>query len=294
MKILSILNPISGKNRNIRDDVIQKLMNSDLVIQYESTTLDRNATAIINEQVVEPEIIILSGGDGTISEAVQGLHSMNFNSKLLIIPSGTTNEIASNLGIDTTFEGVFERLSNPKSSETISIDYGLMANEITFTYSLSFGTFTELTYKTPQKLKNLFGYIGYLVYGFFTFRKINNQKLTILHDDHMIQGNFTFGTITNSKTIGGVLDLSKQNPILDDGLFEVLLIKSPNTWKKYRDIIKSIKNKDYDNSNFIQFKSSNLELQFDSAVDINIDGEFGGNFEKFTVDNITKSLFVIR
>lgn len=294
MKILAILNPVSGKkNINKNSDQFHRFKDRNLDIKFETTSLQINATEIINNQNIEPDILIISGGDGTISETVQGMYNMNFDGKILIIPTGTTNEIASNLNINSSFNENLSKISNPESINIKNIDYGVINNDITFVYSLSFGTFTSLTYKTPQRLKNIFGYLAYVIYGFISFRRIENHNITMKYEGTEINGNFTFGGVTNSKTIGGVIDLTEQSPKLDDGLFEIILIQTPKTAKQYRKILRSLRNKKYDDPMFIHIKTNELTIESNDQIDWNIDGEFGGSFKEIKIKNITKAIKVI-
>lgn len=292
MIILAIQNPISGKNN--KDDQISKFKEIPLGIRYHTTTKERNATTILHGQENEPNVIIISGGDGTISEVIQAVHDKDFSSKLMIIPSGTTNEIASNLNIKNTFEDNLNLLLDYDELETLSIDYGLINDSLTFTYSLSFGSFTHLTYKTPQKLKNVFGYLAYVLYGFLSFRGIENHELTISYDTIEIKDNFTFGGITNSKTLGGVINLSPFKPSLNDGEFEVILIKTPRRIKDYWNILKSIAKSDFSNDSFIHFKTRELSIKSKKGIKWNIDGEYSGEISDLFLRNIKEKIKIIK
>lgn len=295
MKILAINNPASGKKKLKQSDYqINNFKKSNLEIEYFETTIDNNATKILQNYESEPDVLVIFGGDGTISESIQGIHDKNFNSKVLIIPTGTTNEIASNLKISENINENIQILEGGNFDNLVDIDYGLINDEITFTYSFTFGTFTELTYKTPQKLKNILGYFAYILYGFFTFRKIYDYNMKFSVNNIEFEDNFTFGGITNTFTIGNIINLSQLEPKLNDGLFEVFLIRTPKNFKEYRNTIKSLRKNDFQNDRFLIFNTDRLTVKSKDEIKWNIDGEYGGSYTSLNVKNITNKIKIIK
>lgn len=292
VKVIVINNPKSGlKVRKNQNKIIEILKTSKVEYSYYLTRKEFNAYNIVLSLVSEPDLIIVSGGDGTISEVNNGMYQKGFKSSILVIPTGTSNEIVKNLEYNLSD---LLKLNFRDEKHVRKIDAGLLNDERIFSYSLTFGTFTSITYKTPQRLKNIFGYYGYIIYGFFSFRRLNSEKIRVSFENNEIEGNFTFGAITSSFTLGNIIDLKKINPRLDDGLFEILLIKKPKSFLEYRNILAGIKNGDYGSDLFIVLKTSKLTIQSESAIEVNIDGDYGGSYKTIEVENLRKySSFVV-
>ena len=286
MKVIIINNPKSGLSVNkSQNKIIEILESYEVEYSFFLTKKDYNAYDIVLALELEPELIIVSGGDGTISEVNNGLYQRGFKPNILVIPTGTSNEIVKNLEYNLSD---LLKLNFVDKKHVRKIDAGLLNGERIFSYSLTFGTFTSITYKTPQRLKNLFGYYGYIIYGLFSFRRLNSEKIKIYFEDKVIEGDFTFGAITSSFTLGNIINLKKINPLLDDGLFEILLIKKPKSYSEYRKILAGIKNGNYESDLFIVLKTSILTIQSENTIEVNIDGEYGGSYQTIKVENLRK------
>lgn len=288
-----IYNPKSGlRNNGEKTEIINYFKQQNYEYKLIETKLDFNPTDIMAQYHNEDyNIIITSGGDGTVSETIQAMHSLNIKLPLLILPTGTTNEIAQNLGlIEDSITTTLSRLEHPKYR---AVDYGLINNHDTFTYALTFGNFTEVTYETPQGLKNWLGYRAYLLYGFLSFRKIKTYHVHILSKEIDIKDDFVFGAISNSKSMGNIIKYEEKCIHLDDGLFEVLFIKRPKNVKQLRTIIHSLINNDYNNNMFLTFSTHELQVMSDKNITWNIDGEFGGKRKQVTVKNINKGIKLV-
>ena len=233
------------------------------------------------------DTILVAGGDGTLSEVVQGMQKNKIDAPLQIIPTGTTNELASNFLPDKPLETIVDNLF---SGDILSIDVGITDQNETVSYALSFGNFTEVTYRTPQKLKNLLGYKAYILFGFISFRRIKSYLMEITSSDRVIKDTFVFGVVSNTNTVGNVIVFDPESIQFDDGFYEVLLIKKPKTIAQLRDILKSLKKQSYDNDLFIQFKTDMITFESTKDIAWNHDGEFGGKSKTKELNIIQKRL----
>lgn len=289
VKILLIYNPSAGLRKLGELNTIKKFFDKNKYdYDYKETKKDHGPYEILKDANHDYDAIVSCGGDGTISQTVQGIESFNFTCPLLIVPLGTTNEISQNLGLhDDSLEKILERLNRYEIRE---VDYGLINNNKTFTYVLTFGNFTEVTYNTPQKMKNWLGYRAYVLYGFLTFRRINTFRVLLKSDIAKVGGNYVFGSISNSLSVGTIFHYNREDTSLSDGLFEVLLISKPNSVKELRLILTGLIQKKYDNQMFTVFRTNSLDIQTFVDVDWNIDGEFGGTYQVLNVTNQQKKL----
>lgn len=292
MKVIVIFNPASGLRKNNEFEMISDfLKNREIDFDIVETTIEVGPYQILSKVVEAYDSIITCGGDGTISETIRGIHDFGFKLPLLIVPIGTSNEIAQNLGLgDDSLLKILNRLVENK---TTCVDYGVVNNKDTFTYALTFGNFTDVTYKTPQKMKNWMGYRAYLLYGFLSFRRVKSYRLQLESNDYKISGNYLFGTISNSATIGNIIRYDKDSFSLSDGEFEVLLISKPRSVKEIRLIIIGLLQNDYTSEMFTTFKSNQLSIKSQDEIDWNIDGEFAGTYNKLDVNNIHQKIKII-
>lgn len=285
-----IYNPKAGISK---DDELAQVLNyfKEEKIAYHLflTEIDLGPKDILSKITMEYDYIVVGGGDGTVSQVIHAMHDLKIDVPLQVIPLGTSNEIASNLNISSDLS---ESLPLAKKENLKNLDYGLFNEDKVFTYALSFGNFTEVTYKTPQKLKNYLGFSAYVLFGFLSFRKIKSYDLEVISDDKKLNGEYIFGSFTNTKSVGTIIQFSDDLVNLNDGLFEVLLIKKPKNVKEFRMIINGLIKQNYDDSAFVIFQSKSLKVSCNKDIAWNIDGEFAGNNKEAIVNLKSKSLQV--
>ncbi len=287
MKAILIYNPKSGvKKRDEYGRILQYLQKASIDYDLHETLPDFGPYEILGmlkEQKADYDVIIASGGDGTISHTVHGMHCHDFDCPLLILPTGTTNEIAQNLKIDELeLEEILGRLHPMKTKK---FDYGQVDEQQTFVYALTFGNFTEVTYRTPQKMKNWLGYRAYILYGLVSFRKIHSYHIAVKTSDLNFSGEYVFGSISNSKSMGNIFHFDPDSYALDDGEFEVLFIKKPRSVKDLRLILQGMLHNDYSGKMFVTFKSKELCIRSSKPIAWNIDGEYGGDKKTIRIKN---------
>ncbi len=292
MTVLVIFNPKAGISKNNEREIIENyLKENNYDYEFHLTEIDFGPFEILESLEHKYDLIITCGGDGTISHTIHGMHTYLWNCPLLIVPIGTTNEISQNLGLDKN--DLVKTLSLIEEMNYKEVDYGLMNENKTFTYALTFGNFTEVTYNTPQKIKNWLGYRAYILYGFLSFRRIKTYRVQIKSDNARVSGNYVFGAISNSTSMGNIIHFDEKEVSLSDGLFEVLLISKPNSVKELRLILSGMMQNNYENEMFTVFKSKTLNIMSKEKIDWNIDGEFGGTYDEIVVENLQKSIKLI-
>lgn len=280
---LFIYNPKAGvSKRDELNEFIHCLNQSNIRFDLFLTDLNYGPIEIMNQVEHDYEGYIIAGGDGTVSQMVQGLYEHEVRKPLIILPIGTANEIAKNLG---NVAHITDILSNLENLTERKVDLGVLNNTNCFTFALTFGNFTEVTYKTPQNLKNWLGYRAYLIYGFLTFRRIHAYGLKVRIDDESFSGSFVFGGITNSKSVGGIFHYDENAIELSDGLFEVMLIRKPRNVSQIRQILKGMMSCEYDNEMFVMRQCKEIEIESDTIISMNIDGEFAGDMNRFKATN---------
>lgn len=227
------------------------------------------------------DLIVCSGGDGTLNEVIQGV--MRSENKLPIgyIPAGSTNDFARGVGIPRNIIDAVQWIIDGKK---YPCDIGSF-NDKFFTYIAAFGAFTEVTYETSQQVKNVLGHVAYVLNGISRLKNIKSYHMKITYDDEIIEDNYIFGMVTNSSSVAGLLSLN--NFLLDDGLYEVTLIKTPGNPLDLQRIIHSLLNIDIDiDTAYIKsFRTSKIRFECDDELQWTIDGEFGGAYKTVDVCN---------
>ena len=219
--------------------------------------------------------------DGTLNEVIQGV--MRSENKLPIgyIPAGSTNDFARGVGIPRNIIDAVQWIIDGKK---YPCDIGNF-NDKFFTYIAAFGAFTEVTYETSQQVKNVLGHVAYVLNGISRLKNIKSYHMKITYDDEIIEDNYIFGMVTNSSSVAGLLSLN--NFLLDDGLYEVTLIKTPGNPLDLQRIIHSLLNIDIDiDTAYIKsFRTSKIRFECDDELQWTIDGEFGGAYKTVDVCN---------
>lgn len=227
------------------------------------------------------DLIVCSGGDGTLNEVIQGV--MRSEKKLPIgyIPAGSTNDFARGVGIPRNIIDAVQWIIDGKK---YPCDIGSF-NDKFFTYIAAFGAFTEVTYETSQQVKNVLGHVAYVLNGISRLKNIKSYHMKITYDDEIIEDNYIFGMLTNSSSVAGLLSLN--DFLLDDGLYEVTLIKTPGNPLDLQRIIHSLLNIDIDiDTAYIKsFRTSKIRFECDDELQWTIDGEFGGAYKTVDVCN---------
>ena len=141
------------------------------------------------------------------------------------IPSGSTNDFARSIGLNGNSTDIARQIMTGSPRK---LDIGAF-NQLYFSYVASFGAFTEASYNTPQSLKNRLGHLAYLLEGVKDLSTIEPCHMKIVHGDEIMEGNYIWGAVCNSTSIGGMIRLNKELVDFNDGLFEVMLIKMPKT-----------------------------------------------------------------
>lgn len=234
------------------------------------------------------DIIICAGGDGTLSQCIQGI--MKSPNKLTIgyIPAGSTNDFAQSLNIPKNIMEAVQWIINGKPK---NCDIGRFNNDY-FTYIVAFGAFTNITYETPQKIKNTLGHVAYILNGLTQLTSIRSKHMRIEYDNNIIEDDFLFGMVTNSSSVAGLLSIN--DFMLDDGTFEVVLIKQPSNLIQLRQIVHSLLNisEEIDKDYIKFFRTSKIKFTSldNQPTTWTRDGEYGGDSTQCTISNCQKAL----
>ena len=232
------------------------------------------------------DLVVCSGGDGTLDETVTGMVESGFKTPIGYIPAGSTNDFGGSLSLPKNMLKAAEIIVEGKS---FPCDIGAF-NEDVFVYIAAFGLFTEVSYETDQDTKNMLGHMAYLLEGMKRLSSIKSYPMRISYEDKIIVDDFIFGMITNSTSVGGFKNITGKNVKLDDGVFEVTLIKRPKNPIELNNIIVSLLNHDVDTGVMYCFRAASLVLESTEPVAWTLDGENGGSHKSVHIKNIWKGM----
>lgn len=290
-RMLFIFNPKSGKGliRNKLMDIIDVFVKGGYEVVVHPTQGTKDAERMAKIMAEEVDLIVCSGGDGTLDEVVTGLMEVHANVPLGYIPAGSTNDFANSLEIP---RDMVKAAQDIIEGHMYSVDVGSF-NDDNFIYVAAFGIFTDVAYQTDQNLKNMLGHLAYVMEGAKRIFDVKTYHLRVEANGEVHEGEYIYGMITNSHSVGGFKNLVGTDVEMDDGLFEVTLIKKPNNPLELNEIIVALVNA-YDNTNMIDaFKADSLYIQSDEAIPWTLDGEYGGDHKEVQIKNRKRALDIL-
>ena len=237
----------------------------------------------------EYDIIVVCGGDGTLNEVITGLMQTGINCKLGYIPSGTLNEWSSGLNISRSIQRAASDIINGKE---ISLDIGKFGDKY-FSYTASFGAFTSASYSAPQEIKNVLGQAAYFFEGIKSLNSIKPVHLKFTCDEREIEGDFLFGAVSNSMSVGGIVKFDESVVKLNDGKFEVLLIRKPDNILKLQPLVDGILRQELDREGMEFFHTKEITVIGGDGLSWTLDGEFAEGSQTVKIENIHNAINLI-
>ena len=295
-KLLFVYNPRAGKEmlKPRLSDVLDIFVKAGYEVTVHPTQAYRDAYYQIKEyEVGKYNLIACSGGDGTIDEVATGMMKRREMGKDVVpvgyIPAGTTNDFAKSLHIPRK---PLAAADNAVKGVSFPCDIGKF-NDSVFVYIAAFGIFTDVSYETDQAVKNVLGHMAYILEGAKRIFNIPSYKIKVEHDGEVIEDEFIFGMVTNSRSVGGFSNMVGKNIVFDDGLFEVTLIKTPKNPIALQEIIAALLIEQVDTKHMYTFKTR--KITFDSVEEIpwTLDGEFGGEQDYVEIENVQKAMEIM-
>ncbi len=299
-KALFILNPHSGKGqiRNHLLEIVDILVKDGYEVTVYPTQEQGDASRAMRERKKSYELIVCSGGDGTLDEIVTGMMQSGFKTTIGYIPAGSTNDFANSLRIPSTMKKAAETVVN---GTVFSCDVGRFNDDV-FVYIAAFGLFTEVSYGTRQEMKNMLGHMAYLLEGVKHLQNIKSYHLKVTSvsengETTVIEDNFVYGMVTNSYSVGGFKSIAgnvfKGKIALDDGLFEVTLIRTPRNPMELNSILAALAIQNIDTQYMYSFKSGRLVIESEEEIAWTLDGEFGGTHTQVTLTNEKRAMDIM-
>lgn len=292
-KMLFIYNPNAGKGllKSKLSDVLDIMVKADYELTVYPTQCYRDAYHKIVHMDERYDIVVCSGGDGTLDEVVTGMMKRDKEKRIPIgyIPTGTTNDFASSLHIS---RDILEAADTTVHGKKFACDVGRFNKDI-FVYVAAFGLFTDVPYQTDQKLKNALGHAAYVLEGVKRLSNIPSYHIKVTSGDMVIEDEFMIGMITNSRSVAGFRGIMGKDVRFDDGEFEVMLIKKPKSLIGLQEIITALLVENFDTKHMYTFKTSDMILESNEEIPWTLDGEYGGQHDMVHIVNKKHALEIM-
>lgn len=291
--LVFIYNPHAGKARikGKLSDVVEIFAQNGYEVIIKPTRKHGDATEYAREYAAEMNCdrIVCSGGDGTLSEVVTGIVQAGIRIPVGFIPAGTTNDFGYSMKIPGNILNAAFLASN---CTPVPSDVGEI-NGATFIYTAAFGLFSDVSYATPQNVKNILGRMAYILSGASKLYNVKSYHLMLDYDADVqnseesvherIEGEFIYGMISNSDSVGGFHGIAGKGVQFDDGIFEMILIRKPHNIIELTDIVNELLNKKLDSENIVYARVSNVNLVSSEELPWSLDGEYGGNMPQAAI-----------
>ena len=243
---------------------------------------------IISEYDGSIDMILCSGGDGTLNHVMNAMMEMKKKPTLSYIPAGSTNDFAKGIGIPAQRAKAIEVAVNGKP---YTYDVGRM-NDKYFNYVAAFGAFSKVSYATDQELKNVIGYAAYVISAVAELpQNIGySTHLKVEADGIREEGDYLFGAVSNSASVGGMNLFGETMIRQDDGIMELLLIRSPKNLAEFNAIIAALATKEEGNPYITYRQVAHVSIEAEEEMEWTLDGEYGGSYKKTDITVINKAI----
>ncbi len=290
-KLLFVLNPKAGKAqvKNHLLKIIDIFIKGGFEVTVYVTQEKGDALRAVHEREDGYDMLVCSGGDGTLDEVVTGMVKSGKSLPIGYIPAGSTNDFAGSLHIPKNMEKAAQIIME---GNKFACDIGAFNRDV-FVYVAAFGMFTDVSYGTDQEMKNMIGHMAYILEGMKRLAAIKSYRMRFLYDDTVIEGDFLFGMVTNSVSVGGFKRITGKNVELNDGELEVTLVRKPSGAIELNRLLAALVDRDMENELIYWFKTARLQVESDEEVAWTLDGEFGGSHKEVLIEDYREAMEIM-
>lgn len=282
-KLLFILNPTAGKKKiaGVLSDVLRIFCAHGYAPTVLVTERSGHAVELCRDNVQDYELVVCAGGDGTLNETVNGLLISGANVPVAYLPCGTTNDLANTLGLSTDLR---KAAKDAVEGDEINLDIGSF-NGRNFVYTASFGAFTKASYGTPQSVKNALGHLAYVLEGVKQLGSLKSTHVKIVTEKEELEGDYLFGSVSNTTSLGGIITIDKERVRLDDGEFELMLVDMPHNVLDFSKLLTQISGARFGDMIHLSSAAS-ISMEMVEDTDWTLDGELEKGEKVFQIQNL--------
>ena len=291
-QLLLIMNPAAGtKKANPHlSEILSVFTRAGYACLTFMTQKRGDGTALAAQYAEKADLIVCIGGDGTFNEVISGVVRAGAKTPIGYIPAGSTNDFAASLGLP---KNVIQAAQSIVAGQPVPYDVGRFRDRY-FTYVASFGAFTRTSYATSQSVKNALGHLAYVLEGILELTSLRRYHAAITLDTGAREeGDYIFGAVSNSTSVGGILTLDKRVVDMNDGQFELLLVKYPRNMTELAEIIRALSSQHYDSPTLIFRTASRLSVSADPGMDWTLDGEYARGSAAIEIENLHSAVNIM-
>ena len=281
------LNSSSGRKSQFINRVLSKLKENNSVDYFETKTINQAKKIFKDFNQKNYDRLIVAGGDGSVSFAINELIKNDFNFKddfaIGYIPAGTANLLQAELSMNKKVDDIVNVLvsNNYKSSNLVKI------NENYFFLMAGIGWDAKVVHSINSKIKKILGKIIFGIKGFQYFLFMNNKKLNVTFDGQFYQADWILSS--NTKYYAGHHKINKTN-IFEDKLV-TYIFKDLTRISLLYSIFLIILNGDLSkNKNVITTYSQNITIEGNDLIPVQIDGDNFGSYKKIHLNQSNKKM----
>ena len=280
-KLLFIVNPRAGKTKSAAPlfEAVAAFSRAGYLVRVYVTEAGGQARDIAAKWGGRYDMVVCAGGDGTLNETISGLMALEQRPPLGYLPNGSTNDFAASLHLHTTVEAAARAAAGGVQYPQ---DIG-RHNDRYLAYVASFGAFTRSSYSASQAAKNALGHFAYILEGLGDLDSLRPYRCAIEADGERFEGEFIFGAVCNSTSLGGLVKLDASRVAMDDGAFELLLLRMPKTPLDLQNLITAMTRMQYDYPGVIFRHVKNVVLTTDQEISWSLDGEYAASAPKVEI-----------
>ena len=291
-KMLFIMNPYSGMRRASRylSDIIGLFNRHGYEVITHMTGAQGEAIDVVANTAARVDLVVCCGGDGTFNETITGLLKSGVDIPIGYIPAGSTNDFATSMKLSTN---VIQAARDIVEGKPVAYDIGKFGSRY-FSYVASFGAFTKASYATPQSIKNALGHTAYVLEGITELSQIHKEHVRMELDGEIVEDDFIFGAISNSTSVGGVLNLNPAHVDMADGKLEVLLVRVPRDLVELAECIKAVQTQQFDCSAITFRSAERIKVFSNPLMPWTLDGEREEGHIRVDVENVHLAIRLIQ
>lgn len=290
-KLLFVVNPYAGQRRVNRfmADIIRLFIEHGYQCETYVTGYSGEATSMLAKNRRKFDLVVCAGGDGTLNETIAGMLAAGMTCPLGYIPCGTTNDYANSIGLSGD---VMQAARDIVEGRPQTLDVGSF-NGRYFVYTATCGAFAKTSYTTPQVAKNVLGHVAYILEGMRDLTAIKPVHMRVTANDLALEDDFIFCSITNSTSVGGILKLDTQLVALNDGRFEVTLVRNPTNPAQLGSIFAGLTTMSVPNDMIHFFSARRIRVECGEPVEWTLDGEREPETDRVLMENLHSAVRIV-
>lgn len=290
--LLFIVNPRAGKTKSSAPlfDAVATFGKAGYLVKVALTQAAGDAARFAAQWGGDFDLVVCAGGDGTLNGTLSGLMQLETRPPVGYLPNGSTNDFAASLHLSSDPRLAALDIAGGKPHP---LDIG-RHNDRYFAYVASFGAFTRSSYSASQAAKNALGHFAYILEGLGDLDSLRPYSCRIEADGEVFEGDFIFGAVCNCTSMGGLVKLDPNRVKMDDGRFELLLLRMPKSALDLQNLITAMTRMQYDYPGVIFRHVQHVTLTTQTHIPWSLDGEYAPSAARVDIENLPGAVSLLR